>query len=161
NPFSSTVTAPDGLTPFNVPDRAFLLSDPFPNGLRPVTGSSLGLKTSLGNNPQGFLLADRHPYIQQWNFGVQRELPGNLLVEAAYVGNHGARLLDYSNHNFNALPDQYLSLGNSLFSSVPNPFFGVLPADSSVGAADSTTLMQLLEPYPQFSAVNASALHRS
>ncbi len=32
------------------------------------------------------------PYVQQWNAGVQRELPGNVLLEAAYVGSKGVHL---------------------------------------------------------------------
>jgi len=31
----------------------------------------------------------KEPYIQQWNFGVQRELPGQVVLEVNYVGNHG------------------------------------------------------------------------
>lgn len=32
------------------------------------------------------------PYAQQWSFSVQRELPGNMLVSAAYVGTKGTHL---------------------------------------------------------------------
>jgi hypothetical protein len=32
------------------------------------------------------------PYYQQWNIGVQHELPGGVLVEVAYVGSKGRRL---------------------------------------------------------------------
>ena len=32
------------------------------------------------------------PYVQQWTFGVQRELPGNMVWEVNYVGNHGLKL---------------------------------------------------------------------
>ncbi|MDQ2901404.1 MAG: TonB-dependent receptor, partial [Acidobacteriota bacterium] len=31
----------------------------------------------------------REPYVESWNFAVQRALPFNLAFEAAYVGNHG------------------------------------------------------------------------
>jgi Carboxypeptidase regulatory-like domain len=31
----------------------------------------------------------KEPYIQQWNVGIQRELPGQVVVEVNYVGNHG------------------------------------------------------------------------
>jgi len=150
NPITNPLSSPDGLTPFNFPDRRGLLSNPFPNGLRPVEGSSKGLLTSLGDGNQGFSPTDRHPYYQQWNFGLQRELPGNMLVEAAYVGAHGVSLADYGNVNYNALPDQYLALGDSLFESVPNPFYGVVPATSGL-ASPTTTRLQLLKPFPHFS----------
>ncbi|HWQ53429.1 MAG TPA: TonB-dependent receptor [Bryobacteraceae bacterium] len=32
------------------------------------------------------------PYVQQWNAGFQRELPGSILLEAAYVGSKGVHL---------------------------------------------------------------------
>ena len=35
----------------------------------------------------------RMPYSQSWNLGVQRELPGNVLMEVNYVGSRGTRLL--------------------------------------------------------------------
>ena len=34
----------------------------------------------------------RTPYVQQWNASIQRQLPGDFLVEAAYVGTKGTRL---------------------------------------------------------------------
>jgi len=35
----------------------------------------------------------RMPYSQSWNFGIQRELPGSVLMEVNYVGAKGTRLL--------------------------------------------------------------------
>ncbi|MEZ5395071.1 MAG: TonB-dependent receptor [Bryobacterales bacterium] len=35
----------------------------------------------------------RTPYVQQWNFGLQRRLPHNTVIEARYVGNKGTKLL--------------------------------------------------------------------
>ena len=32
------------------------------------------------------------PYVQQWNLGVQKELPGNFFVSASYVGSKGTHL---------------------------------------------------------------------
>lgn len=159
NPITSPVDAADGITPFNNPDRSGLLSNPFPNGLRQTVGNKLGPLTSVGDSNVGFLRSDKHPYVEQWNFGVQRELPGNLLVEAAYVGSHGVHLEDFAGAQFNVLPDQYLSLGNALFDSLPNPFFGILPANSSLGAADTITRRQLLLPYPYFNSVSGQAGH--
>ena len=41
----------------------------------------------------GLIKADRDPYIQQWSLFIQRELPGNMVVSAGYVGSHGSHLL--------------------------------------------------------------------
>jgi hypothetical protein len=36
----------------------------------------------------------RNPYVQQWNFNIQRELTRDLAVELAYAGSHGLRLIN-------------------------------------------------------------------
>src|SRR5258708_16851404 len=159
NPITSPVDAPDGITPFNNPNRSGLLSNPFPNGLRQTVGNQLGPLTSVGDSNVGFLRNDNHPYMEQWNFGIQRELPGNLLVEAAYVGSHGVHLEDFAGAQYNVLPDQYLSLGNALFESLPNPFYGILPANSSIGSSTTITRKQLLLPYPYFGSLARQAGH--
>jgi hypothetical protein len=41
------------------------------------------------------------PYIESWNFAVQRSLPGNFTTEAAFVGNHGVKISSGST-NINA-----------------------------------------------------------
>jgi hypothetical protein len=41
----------------------------------------------------GLIKGDRDPYIQQWSLFIQRELPGNIVVSAGYVGSHGSHLL--------------------------------------------------------------------
>lgn len=35
----------------------------------------------------------RDSYIQQWNFNIQKKLPGNVLIDAGYVGSKGTRLI--------------------------------------------------------------------
>ena len=41
----------------------------------------------------GWIKGDHDPYIQQWSLFVQRELPGNMVISAGYVGSHGSHLL--------------------------------------------------------------------
>jgi hypothetical protein len=46
----------------------------------------------LSQNIASLIPLDYHEgYIQAWNFAVQRELPKNIVVEAAYVANHTVR----------------------------------------------------------------------
>jgi len=75
------------------------------------------------------------------------------------VGSHGVHLEDFAGAQFNVLPDQYLSLGNALFDSLPNPFYGILPPNSSIGASNTITRKQLLLPYPYFTGVTGQAGH--
>ncbi len=42
-----------------------------------------------------------NPYFQRWSLGVQRELPGNLLIDVSYVGSKGTKL--YINEDANPL----------------------------------------------------------
>jgi outer membrane receptor protein involved in Fe transport len=42
-----------------------------------------------------------NPYYQRWSFGIQRELPANLLLDVSYVGSKGTKL--YANEDLNPL----------------------------------------------------------
>ena len=144
NPMITTTNG--GLTPFNV------LSNPFPNGLTQPVGRNpnyqnllygLGIATELPNNPP--------PYVQQWNFNIQQQLPGNFLVDAAYAGSRGVHLY-YGTIALDQLAPQYMALGSQLLQSVPNPFYGLIP--NGTLAQPTVTYNQLLRPYPQFGSVN-------
>jgi hypothetical protein len=75
------------------------------------------------------VLIDRNlkmPYSQNWNFGVQQELPGNVTFEINYVGSKGTRLLRVVDGN----PPQP-DLVNQLvaFCSDPSNAYGCSPSD--------------------------------
>ena len=64
------------------------------NPIDPATG-----QPTLGNIAETFEFRAvdrdlRTPYVQQYNFGVQRELAANLLIEVRYVGSKGTDLLE-------------------------------------------------------------------
>src|SRR5207302_755412 len=93
----------------------------------------------------------QQPYSQRWTLTVQRQLPGEFLIEAGYVGNKAIHLP--VDRNINATPNQYLSTSpfrdtptiNALSSQVNNPFFGLNPVyPQKIAVSD------LLRPYPQF-----------
>jgi Carboxypeptidase regulatory-like domain len=132
-----------GLNPYNV------LSNPYPQGLVKPTGNSLGAGTSLGQSLSVWMQNPKTPRSYQWNFGIQQQLPSNILVEAAYVANRGLHLT----HNFSddVLNPQYLSMGTALQAQVPNPFQPFV----TVGALSNAkvTEQQLLLPYPQFTGL--------
>ncbi len=130
------------------------LSNPYPNGFVPLTGSSLGLNTFIGLDPSGPLRDSVTPYTQNWNFGIQWELPGSLLIDASYVGSHGVHLTDGS-LVLNQLEPQYLALGAKLLDKVPNPFFGLIPASAGTLGQQMIERRNLLRPYPQFSSLTA------
>jgi hypothetical protein len=126
------------------------LSNPFPSGLVPAIGSSLGLLTFVGQGVNFVEPGDRIPIFHNWQFNVQRELPSQSLLEVAYVGSRGVRLVAPS-ENLNAVPLEFHSVGQALKQQVPNPFFGIF----TVGGLTGRTVAreQLLRPYPHFTGV--------
>jgi hypothetical protein len=55
--------------------------------------------------------------------------------------------------NLNQLTVDQLALGNALLAKVPNPYFGIIPRSSSLGDP-TTTVAQLLKPFPQYTTVS-------
>ncbi len=134
-----------GLTPFRT------LSNPYPEGLVQPVRNSLGASTFLG---QPIVVWDKTqvmPVVYQWNFNIQRELPGSILFDVAYVGSRGVHLA-FKNRQMNDLDPQYLALGTALNQQVPNPFFGSINVGTL--AQRTVTRRQLLLPYPQYGNVN-------
>jgi len=147
-----------GLTPWA------WLSNPFPYGITPVSGSSLGVATQIGNNsspPNGFdRTMNQTPYTEAWNFGIQRELPASMLLNVAYVGQESTH--QYfgmgGNLDINHLgPQEDQHFGDAAWvqamnNQVANPFNGIIPNSSQV-----TSQYQLDCPYPQFSALDIAS----
>jgi hypothetical protein len=103
------------------------LSNPFPSNFPyPYPASATAFQRDL-----------RTPYIQQWNFGVQRQLGKSRVAEIAYVGSKGTRLIDSRDINQahpstnpnNLRPNPYFSdvdiiesQGNSIYHSLQARF---------------------------------------
>ena len=47
-------------------------------------------------------------YVEQWNFDIQRQLPGGFFADVAYAGSHGVHLEQYST-NINQIPDSFVA----------------------------------------------------
>jgi len=130
------------------------LGNPFPKGINQPTGSSLGLKTLIGQDLVSVYHYDRSAYAQEWNLNLQQQFPGSILLDVAYAGNKGTALpVDIQ---ADQLPDQYLSLGSALLATVPNPFFGIVTTGPLSSA--TTTAGQLLRPFPEYNSVNIRAV---
>lgn len=140
----SATSLDNGLTPYAV------LSNPFPTGFCKATGSAAGLLTTLGQN---IFVLDRNanqPYVQTWNFNIQRALPLRIVADIAYSGSRGVHLMGIQ--EWDQLAPQYLQLGSQLNSQVPNPYYGIIPQGPL--ATPTITLGQSLRPYPQFQGVS-------
>ncbi|HRH41290.1 MAG TPA: TonB-dependent receptor [Pyrinomonadaceae bacterium] len=150
------------------------LNNPFPTGLNPATGSALGLVTAVGTTlgtvgstgPSASVL----PYDRKnansirGVLGIQREMPWKIGLEATAVYSHGKDLAVFNQLNY--IPAQYLNnlagvtdfttITNAiattsafLTATVPNPFRGLVPTNSTWNA-NTLARNRLLTANPQF-----------
>src|SRR5215813_9070712 len=82
---------------------------------------------------------------------MQKTVGKNWNFEVGYLGSKNTRL-GIPDANINQLPSQYLSQGAALLTRVSNPYFGQIPASSSLGAA-TIAQQQVLRPFPRFTTV--------
>ena len=80
------VSTVDGVTPFNT------ISNPFPDGFIHSRGAADGLLTDAGQGLSSVVKNAVTPFLHQWNLNLQRQLPGGIVVEAAYAGSRGMHL---------------------------------------------------------------------
>lgn len=92
----------------------FRLVDGYPQGLlNPSSLSPFVYRRAQDPN-------QRTPYVQQYNFGIQRELTRNLLLDVAFVGNKGTKLPGFRNINAPAV----VTNANGSQSVGPRPYSG-------------------------------------
>jgi hypothetical protein len=147
NGFSQTtpyVGTLNGVTPQN------LLSNPFPQGLLAPVGEAADGATNVGQTINAVLRERASPYVQQWTTNLQYQL-GNTVLQAAYIGNHGIKLLFPATFELNQLPPADLALGNQLLQPVPNPFYRIITSGSLSGK--TIPYGQLLRPFPEYTGV--------
>jgi hypothetical protein len=145
--YNGNVSVPTGTSPTGfTQDPSMYLNQPFPNlsytlpDTNPTDGNFNAGQTATPNS--------NHPgYVQNYNFTVQYLLPYQMVVEGAYVGNHGTRMWGYNELDIS--PATNLALGNTLLDSVSAhpqyiPYAG-FPTNLSVA--------QAMLPYPQFYGV--------
>lgn len=158
---SSVVASLDSfLTPYAT------LANPFPGGIQQPTGSSAGLATFLGKDVTSFNTNVSNPYSMRWDLSVQRELPGAIVLEVGYIGNHAVHLglgstsRDTGDFQLNYVPGQYFSTSptrdqktiDRLTALVTNPFAGLIPGTTLNGS--TVAVGTLLQPFSEFGRIN-------
>ena len=98
--------------------------------------------------------------VNNWTLDIQREFPGQWLVDMAYVGNHGSHLQALLKDP-NVAPESALVYGNCLAvplaGSAGNPACAGLPAVATPYTnfqndfGSGATVAQALRPFPQYS----------
>jgi hypothetical protein len=142
------------------------LSNPAPNGVPQPPGSALGALNDVGFSAVGPVpsISLHTPYEQVWSFGVQKNLPGKILLDTTYLGKKGTHLYLGGFRELNHLGSWVENLTpaqiqNLTINDQPNPFFCPGPpcpasnyiTDPNSGlSAPQISRYQLLLPYPQF-----------
>src|SRR6266550_3529774 len=104
----------------------------------------------------------KYGYVQQWNFGIQRELPGGFFADVAYAGSRGIHLEQFDTQ-VNQIPDRFIAQASAeaaagqpvtIAQPIANPFSCPLcaPADSLPGRLSPGNLIQgqLDRPFSQY-----------
>jgi hypothetical protein len=142
--FSTTQTF---ITPDSGNTPAFLLDDgmptdwPKPPFLDPSFGNNNNVSATIPED------SARMPRTQVWRLDIQRELPGQTLLEAAYVGTRGTHL-NAGLRNINQVHPQYLALGSVLNANINS----AAAANAGIFApypGFTGSVRQALRPYPQ------------
>ena len=90
------------------------------------------------------------PKVQNWNFGIQMELPWQTRLEVNYIGTKGTRLNDGYRTSLSQVDPKYLSLGDTLLEDID-----LHPEIKKPYASFSGTVAQALRPFPQFRGITS------
>lgn len=154
--FSTSTSIVGEVSGARVPNPAVSLSNPWPQGLRKVTGNTLGGLEDVGYSIGADFKNRPSAYVAQYMLGVQYAFTTNDVLDLSYIGNHGIHMLA-SGLNEDQLDPKYLSMGTAALNSpVPNPFYGTITGSGCSLDQPQVAAYQLLLPYPQFCGVTQS-----
>lgn len=130
--------------------RALRFQDGFPRAPLEAPGAASGPLGLLGQSVSITESDPSTPITQQWNGGIQHQIK-DWVFDVSYAGNKGNHFAA-SGYNLNQIdPVVRQSIGQGLFTPVPNPFAGRVPG--GLGAATITRERSLM-PFPYYNAVN-------
>ncbi len=135
-------TSNNGLTP------GFIWSEDSATLYTPSFGPSTFLGGGTPKHSAGTLIELQRtdglaPYAQNWNFTVERQLPGQTTLTVAYVGNTGIHLPSRGLAPMDKMPPQYLTYGNQLASDGTTPLLLAPISDPLVQAAAPIAAMPI------------------
>ena len=136
----------------------YSLSNPFPNGVVQLLTSPTGLANNLGTALNTVLHSQRTPLVYNFNFGLEYELPHQVILSAAYVGSRGLFLplatADLNQLDLGTIGKYGYSLcvdtSNPNCAMVPNTWAPTQPQTNSNYGSATVPLWVSLQEYPQF-----------
>ncbi|HTS30174.1 MAG TPA: carboxypeptidase-like regulatory domain-containing protein [Bryobacteraceae bacterium] len=140
---------PDGNTIFSTPGNPPTATEQnLLEGQLQTLGTGTGLSPQPVSSLVTFLYNAQIPTEVQWNVGLQKSLPGSMVADVSYVGNHGYNLLGVFQggdlQNLNSV-----DYGTAYLAKYQDPTLGT----SSVPGATAYTT-NLLRPYAGLGVVN-------
>jgi hypothetical protein len=151
--FSTSTSIVGEVSGSRVPNSAVSLANPWPQGLRQVTGNTLGGLEDVGYSISADFKSRPSAYVQQYMAGAQYAFTTNDVLDVSYIGNHGIHMLT-SGLNEDQLDPKYLSTGTTALNApVTNPFYGTIAGSSCGLDQPQVAAFQLLLPYSQFCGV--------
>ena len=169
-PWNATCYNADGNTVYNArtgcPTSApgvytadYSVSNPFPSGVIPTLMSPpAGLANNLGIALSTVLHSQSTPATYNYNFGLEYELPHQIVVSAAYVGSRGLFLplsvADLNDLDLGTITKYGYSLcvdtSNPACKMVPNKWAALQPSTNANYGEAQVPLWVALQEYPQF-----------
>jgi hypothetical protein len=154
--FSQTTSYVASLDGNLTPSSSFLSGTPYPTGAIAPTGAAQGLGTDVGNAISFNNTQRRLRTTQHWSLGFQRRVPGSIVLDVEYLGTNVQHIpittsLGVISTALQQQCDVDLSVCNT---NVKNPFYGVLAANTSLGASSTIPAWELMRAYPLFNGVS-------
>jgi hypothetical protein len=147
--YSGTIAVNSATVALRFPsDPVMYLHDRFPD----FQGALPNRNPALQNNQGPTYIApdsNRVGYGQNYNLGIQYQLPGSFVLEVGYLGNKGTRLEANGLDDLNQLPVSALQYGDRLIQQLSaNPGLVPIPYPGFNG-----TVAQALRPFPQYTGI--------
>jgi len=125
--------------------------DPFFSNGNPTGGVSVGYPTNVFTTFPVSSLQFRelatdfdNPMVQEWNFSIQQEIPGQMALEVGYEGNHQSHQL--LQPDFNACPNVYTTNSAITCNALrPQPDIGSISGTASFGYGNYEALTAQLQ----------------
>jgi len=133
----------------------FSLENPFPDGILAPQGREYGLLTSIGNVITFDARQRPIPRTFQYSFGFQHRTLKNVLLDVSYSGSITSRDSMAINTDYWQLErnEEYQALPAAGDTTVPNPFFGIVPTNRTRGSNNAIARRELFRQFPLFANI--------
>ena len=138
----------------------YSLQNPFPNGILAPTGAAGSAQTDIGQTVQYDGRYRPLPRTYQYSAGFERQLPWGIVGEVYFSGSqtvHDSMLVEYDAPGYaDILKGQTAT--TYLTRRILNPFYGILPSNTTLGGTALIPAYDLMRPYPLFDGIAETTL---